>query len=338
MQATLTTNEVAEVEGLDFWQDVVCRTFFVADCSAPTDRPFRGAITTTGTPQIAFSRLSSGAQQVRRDADHVRQTAQEVFLVNLQISGTGAFSQDGREVLLRPGDFSFSDSTRPCEMRYTEDFEQLVFYMPRDLVARTAIGTDRLTSQRVAADSPLGSIVSPYLRQVAEQIGNVQPATAARLAEVGLVLVMIALGEMAGGDHDPGRWGRQALRQRANQVIDTRAGDPSLNPTSVAAAIGISLRYLQDIFRDDETTPSDWIWRRRLEKSRRDLAAPALANASINQIAFACGFSDAAHFSRRFRAAYGLSPREFRTERVGLQASSRPEAASLRPAGPAARP
>lgn len=310
MRTIISTADVAEAESLDYWQDIVCNTFFVADCEALSEAPFRGSIATMATPQLAFSRLRSCAQHVVRDAAHVRRTGQELFLVNLQISGTGAFEQDGRQVVLQPGDFTCSDSTRPCEMHYTGDFEQLVFYMPRQMLAQQAGGSDRLTARGIAADTPIGSIISPFLRQMAAQIERVQPTTAARLADIGLALVMTALGEIAGGDHDPGRWSRQALRERANQIIDTHAGDPELNPSLVAAALGISLRYLQDIFRDGGTTPSDWIWARRLEKSRRDLSTSALAPVSISQIAFACGFSDLAHFSRRFKAAYGLSPRD----------------------------
>lgn len=310
----ISTDEVAEAERLDFWQDVVCRTFFVADCQAPSGRPFHGSIVTTATADIAVSRLRSGAQHVVRDAGHVRRTAEEFILINLQISGTGAFVQDGREVLLRPGDFTCSDSTRPCEMLYSEDFEQLVFPMPRQLVAGTVGATERLTARAIDAGSPIGSIVSPFLRQVAAELQNLQPTTAARLAQVGLALVLTAFGEIAGGDHEPRMWGRLALRERANQVIDARAGDPELNPSLVAATLGISLRYLQEIFRDDGTTPSGWIWRRRLEKSRRSLGAPSQAAVSISHIAFDCGFSDVAHFSRRFKAAYGMSPRDFRSD------------------------
>ncbi|HET6971029.1 MAG TPA: helix-turn-helix domain-containing protein [Phenylobacterium sp.] len=315
MQATLTTDAAAEGERLDYWRDVVCSTFFLAECHAATERSFHGSISTTATPQMAFSRLRSGAQHVVRNASHVRRTEDEVFLINIQVAGTGTFMQDGREVLLRPGDFTCTDSTRPCEMHYTDDFEQVVFYMPRALVTQAGGETDRLTAVHMAANSPIGSIASPFLRQVAAEIHNVQPSTAARLAETGLALVMTAFGELAGGDYDPRRWGRMALRERANQVIDARACDPDLNPAAVAAALGISLRHLQSVFREDGTTPSEWIWRRRLERSLRDLAAPAFATASISTIAYACGFSDVAHFSRRFKAAYGLSPRAFRARR-----------------------
>ena len=314
MRTIISTADVAEAESLDFWQDIVCNTFFVADCEALAEGPFHGSIATAGTPQMAVSRLRSRAQHVVRDAGHVRRTAHEVFLVNLQISGTGAFEQDGRQVVLQPGDFTCSDSTRPCAMHYTGDFEQLVFALPRQVLTGTVGGTDRLTARGIEAETPIGSIISPFLRQMGTQIPNLQPTTAARLADIGIALVMAALGEMTGGDHAPGRWSRLALRERANQIIDAHASDPELNPSVVAAMLGISVRYLQDIFRDGGTTPSDWIWARRLEKSRRDLCAPSFAAASISQIAFACGFSDLAHFSRRFKAAYGLSPREFRVE------------------------
>ena len=72
---------------------------------------------------------------------------------------------------------------------------------------------------------------------------------------------------------------------------------------------------------------SEWIWSRRLEKARRDLFDPLLARESITQIALSSGFSDLAHFSRRFKAAYALAPREYRClQSPGLQSSSPPPA------------
>jgi AraC-like DNA-binding protein len=39
-----------------------------------------------------------------------------------------------------------------------------------------------------------------------------------------------------------------------------------------------------------------------------------LCNRTITEIAFGWGFSDAAHFSRIFRARFGCAPRELRAE------------------------
>ena len=99
---------------------------------------------------------------------------------------------------------------------------------------------------------------------------------------------------------------------RAKAIIERNLGDIHLNTEKVATLMGISSRYLQDLFHSENTTVSEWIWSRRLEKARRDLFDPLLARESITQIALASGFSDLAHFSRRFKAAYALAPREYR--------------------------
>jgi AraC-like DNA-binding protein len=65
---------------------------------------------------------------------------------------------------------------------------------------------------------------------------------------------------------------------------------------------------------------SEWIRRARLERCRRDLADPALAGETILALATRWGMPDGAHFSRLFRAAHGMSPREFRALGSGLSA------------------
>lgn len=52
--------------------------------------------------------------------------------------------------------------------------------------------------------------------------------------------------------------------------------------------------------------------RERLEGARRDLAGPRKRAATVAATAHRWGFAGPTHFSRRFRGAYGLSPREWR--------------------------
>lgn len=51
-----------------------------------------------------------------------------------------------------------------------------------------------------------------------------------------------------------------------------------------------------------------------LERLRLARAEPLLwlSNLSLRAIAVQCGFADAYHFSRRFRAVYGMAPSAFR--------------------------
>ncbi|MFJ1730840.1 helix-turn-helix domain-containing protein [Streptomyces sp. NPDC088254] len=105
---------------------------------------------------------------------------------------------------------------------------------------------------------------------------------------------------------------RCALRRQIDAFIQRRLGDPDLTPATIAEAHHISVRYLYQIFDTHQMTVAAWIRHCRLEHCHRDLADPRLRSHSIRVIANRWGFSDAAHFSRAFRAAYGISPRDHR--------------------------
>ena len=66
------------------------------------------------------------------------------------------------------------------------------------------------------------------------------------------------------------------------------------------------------MFAAEGLSVCDFIRTARLERCRRDLLDPALADQPIRAIASRWGLINAPHFSRLFREAYGCSPREFR--------------------------
>ncbi|WP_308429099.1 helix-turn-helix transcriptional regulator [Streptomyces brasiliensis] len=84
----------------------------------------------------------------------------------------------------------------------------------------------------------------------------------------------------------------------------------------MAAAHHISVSYLHRLFQDHETTVSAWIRSQRLERARRDLAEPALRAVPVHRIAARWGFSDHATFTRSFRSAYDIPPKEYRQQHV----------------------
>jgi AraC-like DNA-binding protein len=58
--------------------------------------------------------------------------------------------------------------------------------------------------------------------------------------------------------------------------------------------------------------PLAWIRQRRLGRCRDSLADPVNADVPVGAVAARWGLTDAAHLSRIFRRAYGLSPAEYR--------------------------
>jgi AraC-like DNA-binding protein len=80
----------------------------------------------------------------------------------------------------------------------------------------------------------------------------------------------------------------------------------------IALALNCSRRHLYHAFCDEPEGVAGFILQQRLEACRRALADIAAPARSVTEIALSKGFNNLAHFSRVFKARYGLSPSEYR--------------------------
>jgi AraC-like DNA-binding protein len=103
---------------------------------------------------------------------------------------------------------------------------------------------------------------------------------------------------------------------RAKQTILRLLGDPDLNVAQIASAMKVSSSYLTRVLGAEGLTPMRYAWSMRLEHAARLLANMSKGRGRVKEIAFQCGFTSAAHFSRAFKTRYGMTPREF-TEQAG---------------------
>jgi AraC-like DNA-binding protein len=104
---------------------------------------------------------------------------------------------------------------------------------------------------------------------------------------------------------------REAHLTRIDAFVRRHLEDPELDPERIAAACGISIRYLHELFGDTDLTVGQWIRRQRLEACRTSLGNAA-SRESIATIAYRWGFAGQSQFSRAFKAEFGLSPKDFR--------------------------
>lgn len=98
-------------------------------------------------------------------------------------------------------------------------------------------------------------------------------------------------------------------------------GDADLSPARIAAEHNISVRYLHLLFAQQGLTVGTWLVRERLEGARRTLATRSGHRASVAAVGRMWGFPDAGHFARRFRAAYSMSPTQWRQLHHGAAVS-----------------
>jgi AraC family transcriptional regulator len=90
--------------------------------------------------------------------------------------------------------------------------------------------------------------------------------------------------------------------------------DKPIRSSELASVVRLNPAYFCRVFRESfGEPPLQYISRRRVERAQELMRS---TNTSLSQIAFDCGFSDQAHFSRLFRRLAGDTPRAWRRAHV----------------------
>lgn len=313
MSRTISTAQVAAASRLAFWTDLVCDTFVQLQCEAPAgvDR-VEGEIVADELATLRLSRVTATAQQVRRTPGLIARASADHFLVSIQTRGRGVVSQDGRDALLGPGDFALYDSTRPYQLSFDDAFQQIVLMLPGPTLRTALRDTERLTATTVRGDRGAGHLMIGMIRTLAADIDALAPESAAAVADSVLQILVAGLAALPAAKTAPVSQLTAYHREQIKALVRARLADPELSVARIAQALRVSPSTLHRAWAGEPCSLSDWIWSQRLDAARRDLCDPARSASSVSEIGFAWGFSDAAHFSRAFRARFGCSPRELR--------------------------
>jgi AraC-like DNA-binding protein len=161
------------------------------------------------------------------------------------------------------------------------------------------------------ADSNLATLLGSYLSTLTNSVMTRNDNTPFDAIDVTLELLGAAFrAQRRSSTIAP----RDQLFARISGYIEARLKDANLSPKKIAEDNGISVRYLYTLFSEQGETVSGWVRRRRLLRCRAELDG-ADTEASITEIAYRWGFNDSAHFSRLFKASFGMSPTQYRSSR-----------------------
>jgi AraC-like DNA-binding protein len=174
-----------------------------------------------------------------------------------------------------------------------------------------------IDSIRRAIPALHNSHIYPLVRQHAELINSPALAADPAAVELGAATIELVRALFASASNDPHR-GREllaaSLMTRIRSYVRVHLRDPDLCAEQIAAAHHISRRYLFRLCRDAGLSLEQWIISQRLAGARSDLANADDHGRTIAAVARHWGFADPAHFSRRFRDEYGVTPREWRQQ------------------------
>jgi len=318
MSTLIRTDEVPAADRLDFVRQMTATTWVPMECRSEFHADYWGEFRASGLGPMQVVVLDIMPITVRRTPDSISQADPDMLKVFLVCEGgSSVVDQGGQQARLSAAEFAFYDTRRPYEVACGVDRDRptrvMTFMFPPSLLPLSRGQIRRLTATRIPASAGVGDLTSQFLLQLARNVDLYSPAEAARLSTAALEVLATRLAhEMDAREWSTPEARRHALLTTVQAFIQQHLGDAWLSPATIAAAHHVSLRSLHQLFHDEGLTVAGWIRQRRLERCRRDLADPALADRPVAAVAARWGFSSAADFSRAFRALHGIPPAEYR--------------------------
>lgn len=277
----------------------------------PNTSRFHGSIEARPFGQLQFTRFSSSPLSFQKTPLYTVSSENVSYIVITQLQGTQSYCQGKAIVVLTPCDSTVLDSSLPWSSDSADPCARLYLRVPAWLMHEHTGANHLPLSKRINGRFGLGVALFNLATSLYEQAPVLNPDEEVS----GLESFFHILSSCLGRSFPTAQTHSTNLRGRIATFIEANLTDPALTPSDIAAEAHISVRHLHRLFESQGRSVSDWIRERRLEQCRAALSDPCMENKSITEIAFSWGFSDSAHFSRSFRRSFGISPRQFRSQR-----------------------
>ncbi|MFJ8439325.1 AraC-like ligand-binding domain-containing protein [Kitasatospora griseola] len=302
--------QLSAAEHAERWHAAVATAYVPMAVEFLEDEPSRGTIAAHRLGPMRVLQVQAGPQAVTRTRRMIAGDDSAALILTLQQRGTSLKGQDGRESLIRPGAFSLTDASRTFRKRMGEDFVFTSFHFPRAALDVEERDLRALTATAFDPAAGSAALVATYLAGMAREASALDEAVGRRAAATVLDLLALLVDDRCGRDRPNGLRAAASL-ERVKDHIRRNLGDPDLSPSGIAEANHISLRFLHKLFQQEGTTVGAWTRTQRLDRCSRDLRRATVDELGVAGIARRWGFVNSSHFSRAFRAAYGMTPRDW---------------------------
>jgi len=257
--------------------------------------------------RCGYGSIDPGRNSYRSERTHqdVRTSGADWYYVVFQVAGRSALTQNDHVVQLAVGDVALFDAARPATC-FASSAQWLALQLPRQSLF-SHLGFEPQGGLYGRGGTRAARLLFQLVLDGIEEEDSVS-ATVGRYMQLAFYDLLGALFGRA--DPRPISHHTDKLFARISEIIKDRFADPNFGPCEVAAAAGISLRYVQKLFTARGSTCSDFLYDLRLDHAARLLQRRAALSTGrpLSEIAYACGFRDYVHFARKFRSRFGFSP------------------------------
>ncbi len=226
MTVVCDTSSVPVDDRADYWVDASSQFFVPLECSPRDKTSFHGLLQAGTVGPLALSRLEVSPHTIRRTRTLADATDGDRYKLSLLLGGSALVVQDGREAVLRPGDFALYDCSRPYTIEGAERFRMLVCMVPRGAIGLEPDQVARMTATRIRGDAGIAWALAPFLERLADlAIRDEVPDAEDRVVESVVDLVESLCASVIRPDA-AARSPRAELLLRARAYADAHLGDP----------------------------------------------------------------------------------------------------------------
>lgn len=305
----------------------VSETFFPLDFSFPKERA-SVLVSEFITREIGPLKATHASARCScpfsgtRERSNISPRSPDQFILLITRSGLVRHTQFGRTVETSPGDMVLIDSRSPYRsLQITPSASALYISIPGAPLRSAIRVPEDYCAVGVDARAGMNAVLCEFIFSIWRELNLIEELQKDLISNKFIELLSSVLDSTIGSKMVRSPRIEEQHFAKAMNYIAMNLGDPDLSVGRVAKALRLSTGHVHAVARANGTSICETILSMRLERCREALADPRADHRSISDIAFSFGFNNAAHFSRTFRAKFGVSAREFRKRRHQREAA-----------------
>ncbi|QNK65406.1 helix-turn-helix transcriptional regulator [Variovorax sp. PAMC26660] len=294
------------------WRDRVGHVIDVLPSSRETEMPFRAAIDRYSVGDIVFTDCRSDAMVLERSlarisTDTVRDYAFHLFLegdvegVTVRHSATRHDASSAAKILAL-------DMGQPVRMRRNA-CHVLTFFVPGTLVEEIFPDPEAIHGRTMQGDTPIARLAMAHIAALGQDIATLSAPAAHAAVRAGAQLLIAGFGKQAQLSGNARAAARAAMFGQVRRYVQANLHRADLSPESVLTALRMPRPTLYRMFQHEGGLGA-YIRHLRLRHAADDLIR--YPHLMVTDVAYGVGFKSPSDFTRAFRRAYDLSPRDFR--------------------------
>lgn len=308
----LSTDDLPAGERFEAWREAFGMRIARVEVGTANPAGFRANIHVQPLPSLIVSLTGVAPCSLTRTPALLRDDDDSLVFV-LCLAGYAEMRFGNDRARLPAGTSTLVSNHRRGGYHSDADATTCSLRIDRQTVRSFAPAFDGMLLRESRPGDPSLAILAAYLKALLASHETLSPATVA-LADSQIRELLAHILNPAGDLARAAPYGgvRVARLRAILNDIAAHLEDPSLNAAAVGARLGVSARYVQQLFDSVGHSFSDHVRDLRLDLARRMLADPRYAHLRIIDICAMAGFNDLSHFNRRFRTRFGETPGEAR--------------------------